>query len=344
MGGNMVRYQIATFLLIFAICRLALAQEDTTMTITKEGKVGIGLTVPQTKLHVNGSLQLDNGDPGVDRLILRTLGKNDPGRYGILFSNNVVSPFLGEDLGNQIYAFYSVWGAKRENDAVISIHGKAVSNWGNTLRLTHDGTDGIINTDKGDILLDPAEGTGNVGIGTDDPREKLEVQGSFSVDGGGGLGLIRIKQADTLKWTFLTAPWIDGDLRLRNEVKAVDVLTFDLQTSNVGVGTTTPQGKLDVNGTIYQRGNTLHADYVFAPEYQLESIDDHSLFMWSNKHLGAIPKAQVDEEGREIVEVGSHRKGIVEELEKAHIYIDQLHNRITKLESAIEKLTRTNQQ
>lgn len=43
--------------------------------------------------------------------------------------------------------------------------------------------------------------------------------------------------------------------------------------------------------------------------------------MWKNKHLKAIPKAKVDEEGREIVEVGAHRKGIMEEREKAHIYI-----------------------
>ena len=38
------------------------------------------------------------------------------------------------------------------------------------------------------------------------------------------------------------------------------------------------------------------------------------------------------ENGDEIVEVGAHRKGIVEELEKAHIYISQLEKRITKLE------------
>jgi len=341
----MVHYKIAIIFLIIAFCSLAVAQEDTTMTITKEGKVGIGLTVPQTRLHVNGSLQLDNGDPGVDRLILRTLGKNDPGRYGILFSNNAIAPFLGDDIENQTYAFFSIWGATREYDAAISIHGKAVSSWGTALRLTHDGTDGIINTDKGDILIDPADGTGKVGIGTDDPREKLEVEGSFSVDGGGELGMIRIKQADTLKWTFLTAPWIgDGDLRLRNEVKGHDILVFDVQNNYVGVGTNNPQGKLDVNGAIYQRGSSLHADYVFAPDYRLESIDEHAEFMWTKKHLRAIPKAQVDDQGREIVEVGSHRKGIVEELEKAHIYIDQLHNRITKLESAIERLTQESQQ
>ncbi|MHC4150022.1 MAG: hypothetical protein ACYSR5_11115 [Planctomycetota bacterium] len=35
---------------------------------------------------------------------------------------------------------------------------------------------------------------------------------------------------------------------------------------------------------------------------------------------------------QEIIEVGGHRRGIVEELEKAHIYIEQLHKRIGELQ------------
>ena len=49
--------------------------------------------------------------------------------------------------------------------------------------------------------------------------------------------------------------------------------------------------------------------------------------MWKNKHLKGIPKAWVGDQGQEIVEVGAHRKGIVEELEKAHIYISQLEEK-----------------
>ena len=111
---------------------------------------------------------------------------------------------------------------------------------------------------------------------------------------------------------------------------------------NFGIGTTTPQGKLDVNGPIYQRGNLLHADYVFKEGYKLESIDEHSQFMKQNKHLKAIPKAVVTDDGQEIVELGAHRRGMVEELEKAHIYIDQLQKRITALEEKLSKLEAKN--
>jgi hypothetical protein len=112
-------------------------------------------------------------------------------------------------------------------------------------------------------------------------------------------------------------------------------------TGGVGIGANTPKGQLDVNGSIYQRGSQLHADYVFHPDYKLESIEEHTEFMWTNKHLKAIPKMQLDESGDEIVEVGSHRRGIVEELEKAHIYIDELLIRIKNLETRLTKLEKT---
>ena len=80
------------------------------------------------------------------------------------------------------------------------------------------------------------------------------------------------------------------------------------------------------------------ADYVFESDNALESIRKHADFMLNNKHLKAIPKAKADENGMEIVEVGSHRKGIVEELEKAHIYIEQLHKQNKALEIRLAKV------
>ena len=237
------------------------------MTLTADGKVGINTIDPQARLHVVGGLHLEKLGGQLDRLILKTASQNDPGRYGILFSNNLLAPFLGDDIGDQHFDFFSTWGNQRTYDAVLSIHGKANGQWGNVLRLTHDGTDGYISTDTGNMILNPADGSANVGIGT-----------------------------------------------------------------NV------PAGKLDVNGTIYQRGGQIHADYVFGDDYRLESIEEHTDYMWQNKHLKAIPKAMVDKNGLEYVEVGAHRKGIVEELEKAHIYIDQLNTKIKALEERLEKV------
>ena len=76
----------------------------------------------------------------------------------------------------------------------------------------------------------------------------------------------------------------------------------------------------------------MHADYVFQDDYELESIEKHAEFMWREKHLTAAATAQTNEDGQEIVEYGSRMRGILEELEKAHIYIEQLHHRNKGLE------------
>jgi len=115
-----------------------------------------------------------------------------------------------------------------------------------------------------------------------------------------------------------------------------------LGNGNVGIGTNTPGGRLDVNGTIFQRGILLHADYVFEPAYALESIEDHSAFMWNNKHLPALSARTVDDKGQEVVEIGARMRGMLEELEKAHIYISTLSDRITEKEAALAKLERQN--
>jgi hypothetical protein len=106
----------------------------------------------------------------------------------------------------------------------------------------------------------------------------------------------------------------------------------------VGINTNSPQGALDVHGSIYQRGNSLHADYVFEPDYRLESIEEHSSRMWAEKRLPAFQAAQKDDEGRDVVEYGSRMRDMLEELEKAHVYIDQLNRRLQRQEEAIADL------
>ena len=69
-----------------------------------------------------------------------------------------------------------------------------------------------------------------------------------------------------------------------------------------------------------------------------QSAAKHSAYMWQEKHLKAGPKAKKDENGQDIVEYGTHLRGILEELEKAHVYIEQLNGFIKTLESRIEQL------
>ena len=184
---------------------------------------------------------------------------------------------------------------------------------------------------------------GNVGIGTTIPEEELHIAGyseivteerpkilleNLNTDGDNGVAL-KFRGRNACYTIGIDHMW-DGSNNFYLYDRNTDEYRILVDSiGNVGIATTNPQGTLDVNGTIYQRGSILHADYVFEPDYELESIEEHSEFMRKEKHLKAVPKAKEDENGKEIIEYGSHMKGILEELEKAHIYIEKL-NLITK--------------
>lgn len=103
--------------------------------------------------------------------------------------------------------------------------------------------------------------------------------------------------------------------------------------------TGTPVFTIQNNGRILHRGSEIHADYVFAPEYQLESIEEHEAFMMEEKHLSAVPKAQKAENGQDIVEYGSLMRGLLEELEKAHIYIARLSDSVKEQQRELSVLS-----
>ena len=84
---------------------------------------------------------------------------------------------------------------------------------------------------------------------------------------------------------------------------------------------------------------TKNRDYVFESNYHLESIEEHTKFMLEEKHLKAVPRYKKDKNGQEIVEYGSYIRGILEELEKAHMYIAKLNELIKEQQKAISILS-----
>ena len=201
--------------------------------------------------------------------------------------------------------------------------------------------------------------SGNVGIGTPMPGAPLHVLSSgdgsdllldnrgtsgrgshisFFKDGApyGAVGMTGKIEGDSSTDIGLFAEGGNG-LRFYVNGSAAEVVKIEA-SGRVGIGTPNPQGTLDVNGTIFQRGASLHADYVFRPDYALESIEDHAEFMWANRRLKAMPKAELDEDGQEMIEVGAQHRGTLEELEKAHIYIQQLHKHMKTLEKRVAQL------
>ncbi|MHC4559480.1 MAG: hypothetical protein ACYTFW_17960 [Planctomycetota bacterium] len=272
------------------------------------GNVGVGTSSPTTKLDVNGQMRVRGGSPGAGKVLTSDAtglaswqtptGTGGPDDDWTISGNDIYHELGNVGIGTSgPTSMLHVTGSSSQ-PAILGY------NAGNGAGIRGEG-------DTGNGVY----GESSYGIGVHGHSD--EDIGVYGVGDNAGVKAY----GDTCGvWAACKVGWagyFEGPMYFQG---------------NVGIGTLNPNGKLDVNGSIYQRGSSLHADYVFEPDYQLESIDEHSEFMWMNKHLKAIPKSEVDEGGREILEVGAHRKGIVEELEKAHIYIEQLHNRLKKLE------------
>jgi hypothetical protein len=268
------------------------------MKIDKSGNVGIGTTTPGAKLQVDGN--------GVQTIIAKVRGWTNDKGFMLLYGTE---ERFWVDTEGDIYANGKVGIGTTSSGAKLEVYGGDIKLSGKrTIRIHRDSKN----------TWDPVGFLTFSGLNSANVQTDIFTLDAFykSVTTGSEKTKARFRQN------------IDGTMR--------DVLILD--NGNVGIGTTEPKGTLDVNGTIYQRGEKLHADYVFDPDYKLESIEEHAEYMWKNKHLKAIPKIKLDEEGREIIEIGAYRRGIVEELEKAHIYIERLHRRLKILEERLAKL------
>ncbi|CAI2717540.1 tail fiber domain-containing protein [Nitrospina watsonii] len=189
------------------------------------GNVGIGTITPQTPLHING---------GTDAAL--TGG-------GYL----VTGPTTGLNIvmdDNEIMA--------RNNGAETDLH------------LQAEGGNLIVHGLQGGATEFVIQDGGNVGIGTLSPAGKLDVKDSFYT----GNGTIRIRSQGAPKeggeLTLLGAgssnDWnidnFDGLFRLHHDGASYVEIT---PSGNVGIGTFSPAGKLDVNGSIAQSGSIIHA-------------------------------------------------------------------------------------
>ena len=99
----------------------------------------------------------------------------------------------------------------------------------------------------------------------------------------------------------------------------------------------TEAGNLTLAGTLTITGGCTGCDEVFESWYPLETIEEHADLMWSNKYLPGIGPTPLYGQMDVLKKTG----GILNELEKAHIYIEQLHKRLEAMEARLEALEGT---
>jgi len=190
--------------------------------------------------------------------------------------------------------------------------------------------------------------SGNVGIGTASPGDELHV------DVAGANGGVTIESDTNLpQLTINNAAVASDDGKWRFRVNSVGNFVFThADTNSTSPFVAEPEantnllvlsgGEVQITGTVRVNGTQVHPDFVFEPDYALESIEDHSNYMWAEKHLPAIGAGTYQEDGHSTVDLVGHQFGIVEELEKAHIYIDQLNAKLKDKDLRLASMEETN--
>ncbi len=251
------------------------------------GKVGIGTTNPSTKLDVagiitgtgltvNGSIS-GSGFDGWDKNASNDL------TVATGFSGDVSGPYDNLIVINDSHT---------HTDSTISDH---------------------ISIDNGRLYA--PDGSGSVGIGTDNPGSKLSVNGSLSV-GSSYAG---------------TAAPVDGMII----------------EGKVGIGTTTTATgyKLSVDGKIMceevmVQNSAAWPDYVFKDDYELITLSELEKCIARNGRLPGLPSAQEVENGG--IQLGFMQAKLLEQIEILTLHTIQQSREINVLKDEVCRLKTLN--
>lgn len=118
--------------------------------------------------------------------------------------------------------------------------------------------------------------------------------------------------SSTAKGSYLTFYTTQNGTNTFSEKLRID------HNGNVGIGTTTPDNKLDVKGIIRAEEvvvETGWADYVFEENYELNELEKVEAFIKENKHLPNVPSAkEIQESGAHVADLMTKMMAKIEEL------------------------------
>lgn len=256
-----------------------------------------------------------------------------------------------------------------EDNPVVELH--VVDGDSPTLRLEQDGSSGftpqtfdMVSNEANFFIRDVTNGSqlpfriipgadtnalvidsnNEVGMGTNAPEADLHVKSNNTFGlkvSGNGVKLADLQSTDggIIQYRMLTDSSDRRFVGLNGDGTVVEsqIQFGDNQVVIAGTAITSPFATFTAAGLVTTGVGACApgpCDGTFDPEvYRVESITDHAKHMWEKKYLWGVGPTP---EG-EPINLTKKTTGMLHELEKAHIYIEQLHSRLSALEEKLSE-------
>lgn len=279
------------------------------------GRIGLGTSTPVVEIHSKDgdtpTLRLEqDGSSGFTAQTWDMAG-NEANFFIRDATNGSQLPFriqTGADTNSLYIASDNDVGIGTSSpDAALDVEDNSTTQ--SSFKVTHTGA---ITAGTPIALLENSSGTAGI-------RRMLELKNN----GGSFISLTNTAAADN-RWNIVHENNAPNRFIISNSGDADNELILDAD------------GNMTLTGTITTSGGTCGGgcDRVFTAEYDLPSIEDHAAQMWANQYL---PNVGPTEENTPI-NVSDKLGRMLNELEHAHIYIEQLNARIATLETHISSL------